>query len=71
MPPNLDHRPRALCKPTPSANDALHLNKETIRQSYEHAYTKYPFDPVRMVQFRAAEREAREHKRGLWGHPDP
>jgi len=47
-------------------SDDLLVNKEIIRQGYGHAYTKYPFDPVRMEEFRAAEREAREQKRGLW-----
>ena len=40
---------------------------EIIRQGYGGAYLKYPFDPARMEEFRAAEREAREHQRGLWG----
>jgi len=48
-------------------SDNLLVNKEIIRQGYGHAYTKYPFDPGRMEEFRAAEREAREHQRGLWG----
>jgi micrococcal nuclease len=47
-------------------SDGLLVNKEIIRQGYGHAYTKYPFDHARMEDFRAAEREAREHKRGLW-----
>jgi endonuclease YncB( thermonuclease family) len=42
------------------------LNKEIIRQGYGHAYVKYPFDRTMMAEFRAAEREARENKRGLW-----
>jgi len=48
-------------------NDNLLVNKEIIRHGYGHAYVKYPFDPARMEEFRAAEREARESKRGLWG----
>jgi len=48
-------------------SDNLLVNKEIIRQGYGHAYTKYPFDPGRMEEFRAAERSAREQKRGLWG----
>jgi len=48
-------------------SDNLLVNKEIIRQGYGHAYVKYPFDPTRMEEFRAAEREAREHERGLWG----
>jgi hypothetical protein len=39
----------------------LRLNKETSRQGYGHAYTKYPFDPARMMVFRSAEREARQN----------
>ncbi len=48
-------------------SDGLLVNKEIIRLGYGHAYTKYPFDPARMEEFRAAERESREHERGLWG----
>src|SRR5271157_3490856 len=48
-------------------SDDLLVNKEIIRQGYGHAYTKYPFDPARMEEFRSAEREAREKQRGLWG----
>jgi Staphylococcal nuclease homologue len=40
---------------------------EIIRQGYGHAYTKYPFKQAYMERFRAAEKEAREAKRGLWG----
>ena len=46
--------------------DGLLVNKEIIRRGYGHAYTKYPFDAARMEEFKAAEQEAREHKRGLW-----
>ena len=46
--------------------DGKLLNREIIAQGYGHAYTKYPFDAKRMEEFRAAEREARQHKRGLW-----
>jgi endonuclease YncB( thermonuclease family) len=35
--------------------DNLLVNKEIIRQGYGHAYTKYPFDPARMEEFRAAD----------------
>jgi micrococcal nuclease len=48
-------------------SDNLLVNKQIIGQGYGHAYTKYPFDPTRTEEFRAAEREARENKRGLWG----
>ena len=47
-------------------SDNLLINREITRQGYGHAYTKYPFDPDRMDEFRAAERSAREDKRGLW-----
>ena len=40
-------------------------NAELIRQGYGHAYTTYPFRFLE--EFRGYEREAREHKRGLWG----
>jgi len=42
------------------------LNDRIIRDGYGHAYTKYPFDPEKLDQFRAAEKEARENKRGMW-----
>jgi hypothetical protein len=48
-------------------SDNLLVNKEIIWQGYRHAYTKYPFDLIRMEEVRAAEREAQEHERGLWG----
>jgi len=48
-------------------SDNLLINKEIIRQGNGHAYVKYPFDPARMEEFRAAGREARDHRRGLWG----
>jgi hypothetical protein len=38
----------------------------SLPAGYGHAYTKYPFDPPRMEEFRAAGREARQIKRGLW-----
>ncbi len=43
------------------------VNNEIIRRGGVHAYTKYPFEPARMKEFRAAEREASQNKRGLWG----
>jgi endonuclease YncB( thermonuclease family) len=49
----------------------LLANQEIIRQGYGHAFTKYPFDPARMEEFRAAEREARQNQRGLWGSVKP
>lgn len=44
--------------------DGTNVNKEIVKQGYGVAYTKYPFKY--MEEFRAAEREAREKKRGLW-----
>jgi len=46
--------------------DNLLVNRAIIRQGYGHAYTKYPFEPARMKEFRAAEREASQNRRGLW-----
>lgn len=45
--------------------DDIFVNLEIVRQGYGHAYTKYPFRYIE--RFRAAEREAREARRGLWG----
>ena len=44
--------------------DGTFVNEEIIKQGYGSAYTKYPFKY--MEQFRAAERNARDKKRGLW-----
>jgi len=44
--------------------DGLLVNLELVRQGYGHALTEYPFDGLE--QFIAAEREAREARRGLW-----
>ena len=41
------------------------VNLEIIRQGYGFAYTAFPFRFI--AEFRAAEREAREQGRGLWG----
>jgi micrococcal nuclease len=55
--------------------DGTLLNGEIIRQGYGHAYLRYPF--ARMEEFRALERQAREHGLGLWalsappGRPEP
>jgi micrococcal nuclease len=48
--------------------DGTFVNLEMVRRGYAHAYLDYPFQ--HMAQFRAAEREAREARRGLWagGH---
>lgn len=47
--------------------DGTFVNREIVLQGYSHAYLKYPFQ--RMDEFREAEREARETRRGLWGEP--
>jgi len=44
--------------------DGLLLNREIIRQGYGHVYAGYPF--LYRDDFRAAERAAREQRRGLW-----
>jgi micrococcal nuclease len=41
------------------------VNLAIVVGGYGHAYTEFPF--TRMEEFRRAEREAREAKRGLWG----
>jgi len=46
-------------------SSGLLINREIIRQGYGHAYTYYPFRYLE--DFRAAEREARQNSRGLWG----
>ena len=45
--------------------DGTFVNREMVRQGFAHAYLTYPFRF--MDDFRAAEREAREAGRGLWG----
>lgn len=47
-------------------SDGRLANEEIIRHGYGFAYVKYPFFEEMMSRFRAAEREAREAKRGLW-----
>lgn len=47
--------------------DGTLLNAEIIKQGYGHTETAYPF--AKREEFRALEREAREHKRGLWAKP--
>ena len=46
-------------------SDGTFVNREIIRQGFGHAYVTYPFTYA--ADFRAAEREAREAERGLWG----
>ncbi len=45
--------------------DGTFVNREIIRQGFGHAYLTYPFKYAE--DFRAAEREARDAERGLWG----
>lgn len=40
------------------------VNLEIVRQGFGHAYLQFPFG--RIDRFRAAEREARDARRGLW-----
>lgn len=44
--------------------DGTMLNALIIKEGYCFAYVKYPFNYMEL--FRGYEREAREHKRGLW-----
>ena len=50
-----------------NAKDKLYVNLETVKQGYGDAYLKCPLAQQRMDEFRAADNEAREAKRGLWG----
>jgi endonuclease YncB( thermonuclease family) len=43
------------------------VNETIIREGFGFAYTKYPFTAALMERFRAAERQARDAARGLWG----
>lgn len=45
----------------------LFVNREVVAKGFGHAYLEYPFQF--MDDFRAAERQARERKLGLWA-PD-
>jgi len=45
--------------------DGKLLNAEIIAQGYGFAYTRFPF--MRLEEFRALERQARDANRGLWG----
>ncbi len=47
--------------------DGTFLNAEIIKQGYGHAYTRFPFKYL--DEFRRYEREAREHRRGLYRLP--
>ncbi len=49
--------------------DGTLLNSEIIRQGYGHAYLRFPF--ARMEEFRALERQARDHGLGLWAESAP
>ncbi len=42
------------------------VNEEIIRQGYGHVYVKYRFAQPMMDRLRAAERDARAARRGLW-----
>jgi micrococcal nuclease len=47
--------------------DGHSVNEEIIHEGYGFAYVKYPFRADLMARFRAAERQARDAGRGLWG----
>ena len=49
-------------------NDTIFFNLQIIKDGFAYAYTKYPF--VYMEEFRQAERDARENRKGLWGNVD-
>ena len=42
------------------------MNKEIIKKGYGHAYTKYPYEPKRQAEFKAAETYAKKSKNGMW-----
>ena len=44
--------------------DGTFVNLEIVRRGYGHAYTRFPFRYLE--QFRAAERQARAERAGLW-----
>jgi micrococcal nuclease len=46
-------------------DDGFFLDAELVKQGYAHAIVHIPHP--RMREFRALERDAREHRRGLWG----
>jgi micrococcal nuclease len=45
------------------------VNETIVRDGFGFAYLKYPFRADLMTRFRAAEREARDARRGLWAPP--
>lgn len=49
--------------------NGIFVNREIIRQGFGNAYTEFPFKY--MEDFRSAEREAREARRGLWAASAP
>lgn len=44
------------------------FNLKIIQDGYAYAYTKFPI--IYLEEFRAAEKSARENKKGLWGDMD-
>jgi len=52
--------------PGPGGKELL-VNAEIIRSGYGRAFTRYPYDPARQAEFLKLDREARTHRRGLWG----
>jgi micrococcal nuclease len=53
--------------------DNWFLNEELIRAGMGHAITNHPYSEAMKRRFRAAEQEAKEHRRGIWsaGVPAP
>lgn len=49
--------------------DGKLLNAEIIKKGYGFAYTAFPFE--KLDEFRAYERQARDHHLGLWGSCHP
>ena len=45
-------------------SDRLFINAELVKEGYGFAYTRFPFQYT--ADFRRYEKEAREHKKGLW-----
>jgi len=45
------------------------INAEIIKQGYGFAYTAFPFEKI--DEFKALEKQAREHSLGLWGNCQP
>lgn len=49
--------------------DAELLNEQLVRAGLSPALTKYPYSPTMKDRLRAAEREAKRERRGIWSQP--